>query len=117
MSIMCPVSALKGTGIEQLLEMILLQAEMLELKAEPDGGAARHGHRGADRAGARPDGDGDHPHGHAEGRPGVHLRQFQRQGEVADRRQGPADQGGAALDAGAKCWDSPGCRTPATSCW
>jgi translation initiation factor IF-2 len=33
--IMCPVSALKGTGIDHLLEMILLQAEMLELKASP----------------------------------------------------------------------------------
>jgi len=33
--IMCPVSALKGTGIDHLLEMILLQAEILELKASP----------------------------------------------------------------------------------
>ncbi len=30
------VSATKGTGIEKLLEMILLQAEMLELKANPN---------------------------------------------------------------------------------
>lgn len=30
------VSALQGTGIDQLLEMILLQTEMLELKANPD---------------------------------------------------------------------------------
>jgi len=30
-----PVSALKGQGIEQLLEMILLQADVLELKANP----------------------------------------------------------------------------------
>ena len=30
-----PVSATKGTGIEQLLEMILLQAEIMELKASP----------------------------------------------------------------------------------
>jgi len=33
--IMCPVSALKGTGVDPLLEMILLQSEMLELKASP----------------------------------------------------------------------------------
>jgi translation initiation factor IF-2 len=33
--IMCPVSALKGTGIDHLLDMILLQAEVLELKASP----------------------------------------------------------------------------------
>ncbi len=33
------VSALKGQGVEELLEMILLQAEMLELKANPEGPA------------------------------------------------------------------------------
>ena len=32
-TIVCPVSATKGTGVENLLEMLLLQAEMLELKA------------------------------------------------------------------------------------
>lgn len=31
-----PVSAKKGEGITDLLEMILLEAEMLELKANPD---------------------------------------------------------------------------------
>ena len=30
-----PVSALKGTGVSELLEMILLQADVLELKANP----------------------------------------------------------------------------------
>ncbi|HSY54743.1 MAG TPA: translation initiation factor IF-2, partial [Opitutaceae bacterium] len=30
-----PVSAIKGTGINELLEMILLQADVLELKADP----------------------------------------------------------------------------------
>jgi len=34
-TIVCPVSATKGTGIDTLLEMILLQAEILELKASP----------------------------------------------------------------------------------
>lgn len=33
--ITCPVSALTGEGVPQLLEMILLQAEVLELKADP----------------------------------------------------------------------------------
>ena len=32
-TIVCPVSALKGQGIDELLEMILLETEMLELKA------------------------------------------------------------------------------------
>jgi translation initiation factor IF-2 len=34
-TITVPVSALKGTGISDLLEMILLQADVLELKANP----------------------------------------------------------------------------------
>ncbi|MFH0952758.1 MAG: translation initiation factor IF-2, partial [Verrucomicrobiota bacterium] len=33
--ICCPVSAVTGDGIDHLLEMILLQAEMMELKANP----------------------------------------------------------------------------------
>ena len=32
----CPVSAKKGTGIDELLENVLLQAEVLELKAQKD---------------------------------------------------------------------------------
>ncbi|MFZ4483705.1 MAG: translation initiation factor IF-2 [Chthoniobacterales bacterium] len=34
-TIVCPVSATKGTGIDQLLEMMSLQAEVLELKSSP----------------------------------------------------------------------------------
>ena len=36
-TIICEVSATKGIGIEKLLEMMLLQAEILELKANPGG--------------------------------------------------------------------------------
>lgn len=36
---MIPISALKKTGIKELLEAIALQAEMLDLKASPDGSA------------------------------------------------------------------------------
>ncbi len=35
-TIFCEVSAKKKLGIEELLEMILLQADMMELKADPD---------------------------------------------------------------------------------
>ncbi len=35
-----PVSAIKGTGINELLEMILLQSDVLELKANPQADAA-----------------------------------------------------------------------------
>ena len=34
-TIFCPISAKKGEGIDNLLEMVLLQADMLELKANP----------------------------------------------------------------------------------
>lgn len=37
--VFCEVSAIKKVGIENLIEMIQLQAEMLELKAEPEGPA------------------------------------------------------------------------------
>jgi translation initiation factor IF-2 len=36
-TIICEVSATKGIGIEKLLEMMLLQAEVLELRANPKG--------------------------------------------------------------------------------
>jgi translation initiation factor IF-2 len=36
-TIICEVSAIKGIGIEKLLEMMLLQAEILELRANPKG--------------------------------------------------------------------------------
>jgi translation initiation factor IF-2 len=39
-TITVPVSAVKGTGINELLEMILLQADVLELKANPKADAA-----------------------------------------------------------------------------
>ncbi|MDP8235456.1 MAG: translation initiation factor IF-2 [Candidatus Erginobacter occultus] len=39
-TIVVEVSAVAGTGLDQLLEMLLLQAEIMELKADPDGPAA-----------------------------------------------------------------------------
>jgi translation initiation factor IF-2 len=38
-TICCPVSATKGTGIDHLLEMMLLQSEVMELKASPTASA------------------------------------------------------------------------------
>ncbi len=35
-TIMCNVSAITGEGVEQMLEMLALEAEMLDLKANPD---------------------------------------------------------------------------------
>jgi len=39
-TVTCPVSAIKGTGIPEMLEMILLQTEVLELKANPKADAS-----------------------------------------------------------------------------
>ena len=39
-TITVPVSATKGTGVKELLEMLLLQADVLELKANPKGDVA-----------------------------------------------------------------------------
>jgi translation initiation factor IF-2 len=37
---MVPVSALKGTGVDELLERVFLESEVLELKSHPDGPAS-----------------------------------------------------------------------------
>jgi len=39
-TLMTPISAKKGTGVDKLLDQILLQAELLDLKANPDRRAA-----------------------------------------------------------------------------
>jgi translation initiation factor IF-2 len=49
------VSAKTGEGIDQLLEAVLLQSEVLELKANPKR-AQRHGDRGPPRSRPRPGG-------------------------------------------------------------
>ena len=48
------VSAKTGDGLDKLLEAIQLQAEILDLKANPDRSGRRHGHRGEARPRPRP---------------------------------------------------------------
>jgi translation initiation factor IF-2 len=94
------ISAKKGTNIDALLEQILLQSEILDLKADPraegDGlrrrGPARPG-QGAGRHGARVE-------RHAHGRQRLHLRHALRPRARAARRarqdrqvRGPGDPG------------------------
>ena len=82
------VSALKKTNLDKLLEMIALQAELLDLKANPDRVAEgtviesrldRGRGSGRDRAG---------PARHAQGRRPRRRRHAMGQGARADRRQG-----------------------------
>ncbi len=59
------VSARTGEGIDQLLEAILLQAEVLELSSTLTGPGVRHRDRVEHREGPRPGGDGAGQEGHA----------------------------------------------------
>jgi translation initiation factor IF-2 len=69
-----PVSATKGTGIDHLLEMMALQAEVMELKASPTGCPRGTCDRSAGRSRPRTDRDRHCPDRHAEDRRSVHLR-------------------------------------------
>ncbi len=98
-TVVCPVSATKGTGIDHLLEMLVLESEMLELKANPSSAPARHGHRGAGGSRPRPDRDHHRSHRHVEGGRPVHLRPVLGQGEGDARRSRQADQGSRPVHA------------------
>ncbi len=65
---MVPVSAKARTGIDDLMEMILLVADLQELKANPKRPASRHGHRGTAGQGSRPGRHGGRPDRHPAGR-------------------------------------------------
>ena len=41
-TIICPISAKTGQGLDNLLEMVILTAEVLELKANPNRSAKGH---------------------------------------------------------------------------
>ena len=62
------VSATKKTNLDKLEEAILLQAEVLELKANPDRAGRRRRDRGQARSGPRLGGDRAGPARHAQGR-------------------------------------------------
>jgi hypothetical protein len=94
------ISALQGTGIDELLEQVLLVAEVAELTARPAGravgtvleanlevGRAARGHRD----GAKGTALGGRPRG---------RRRRLRQGQGPDQRSGQADQEGRPFDAG-----------------
>ena len=59
------ISALQGLGIDELLEQILLVAEVAELRASPDGPRRGHRARGQPRSRPRPGGHRHRPAGHA----------------------------------------------------
>ena len=99
-TIFCEVSAKKKQGIEELLEMILLQADVMELKADPDPARPRRDHRGETGPGPGAGGDRPDPGGHAPGRGRLCLQDGIRPGPGDDQRSGAADQRGRSLHAG-----------------
>ncbi len=94
------VSALKKTGLDKLQEAILLQAEILDLKANPD--RTRRGHGDRKPAGSRPRPGGDRAGAEGHAAPGRHRRRRRRMGPRARDagRQGPHGERGRAVDAG-----------------
>ena len=107
-TILVEVSAKKKTGLDHLLEMILLQADVLDLKA--DAGRLAPGSRDRGQAGPRPRSGRHRPHpeGNAEtggrvrggrpvrARPDAPLRQWRaaRCGAAVDTRRGHRFHGG-----------------------
>ena len=80
------VSATKGTNLDKLLETILLQAEVLELQANPQPAGRRHRDRGEARPRPRPGRDRARPARHAQGRRHPRRRRRVGPGPRADRR-------------------------------
>ncbi len=88
------VSATKGTNLDKLLEAIALQAELLDLVADPDRNAEGTVIEAETRSRPRTRGDGARPTRHPQGRRagGRRIALGPRQG--ADRRQGRDPRGG-----------------------
>ena len=111
-----PVSAKTRVGLDELLEIILLVADLQELKANPKRGGRGHRHRGASRQGSRPGRDAHRADRHAARRRRGRGRQHVRQGQGArDRRRQAHAEGGPDVRRRhpRAC---PTCPRPATSC-
>ncbi len=111
------VSAIKKTGLDKLDEAILLQAEILDLRANPDARRRRHGDRKPAGSRPRPGGDRAGAEGHAAS--GRHRRGRRRMGPRARDagRQGPRDDRRRPVH---RRWRSsawPACRRPASRSW
>jgi translation initiation factor IF-2 len=107
------VSATQKLNLDKLLEAITLQAEILDLRANPDRSAEGTGDR--EQARPRPRPGGHHPgaEGHAEA--GRHRRGRRRMGPGARdaRRQGARHEGCRAVAAGGGPRPAPACRARA----
>jgi translation initiation factor IF-2 len=84
------VSALQKTNLDKLLDMIALQAEILDLKANPGPGRRRNGDRRKTRSRPRSRGDRARTARHAEGRRYRHGRRRMGPGTRTHQRSGRA---------------------------
>ncbi len=98
------VSAKTGKGLDELLDAIALQAELLELKANPSRSAAGAVIEAKLDAGPRAGRDGSGAERHAE--EGRHLRRRRAvgQGARADQRPGRAGRRGRRPRCRSRCW-------------
>ena len=88
------VSATKGTNLDKLLEAIALQAELLDLVADPDRSAEGTVIEAQARSRPRTRGDGAGATGHPQGRRAGRRRIALGPRQGADRRQGRDPRGG-----------------------
>ena len=93
------VSATQKTNLDKLLDLIALQAEVLDLKANPGPGGRRHGDRGAARPRPRPCRDSSRPARHAACRRSHRRRLAMGPCARVDRRQGRDARKRRAFDA------------------
>ena len=104
-----------GQGIEELLEIILLVADLQELKANPKRAGRGHGHRGAARQGPRPGRHDPRPDRHAQRRRHRRRRRHLRPGQGARERGGKRIKkaGPASAASSSACRGARGRRHPA----
>ena len=108
------VSATKKINLDKLLETIALQAEILDLKANPDARRRRHRDRGEARPRPRPGRDRAGAARHAAGGDIVVAGAEWGRVRALVSDTGAADQRGRALDVRSRCSASPARPTPAT---
>ena len=97
---MVRVSALQNLGIDDLLEHLLVVAELEDLRANPDGPGQGHRARGQPRHRPGPGRHGARRQGHAQGRRPARRRRGLGPCPGADQRPGRAGQGSRPVHAG-----------------
>ena len=113
-----PVSAKTGQGIDSLLEQVLLQAEVLELKCPGRCAGQGPGHRSQTGQGPRPGGHGAGAERHAEARRrGAGRQHLRPRARHAGRRRQADCHRGRPVDPGRDSGSVRSAAAPAKSSW